>query len=200
MTATAQLETTAQTQADEGKIRDERRQILLAREGDAVAFRRLVERHHRGLHHFVARLVLNPSDVDDLVQDSFAKAYCRLDQYNPKYRFSTWLYRIALNNVRDHARSAKRREVPHAPDEPAFDAVDESPLPDTRTEMQQEAALAQRALATLTPRYREIIVMKDVEGWTFPEISQVSGGSVPALKIRAIRARAAFRKALARQR
>lgn len=200
MTATVQHTESFQTLSSEAEAGLERRQILLAREGDAVAFRALVERHHRGLHHFVSRLVLNPSDVDDLVQDSFAKAYTRLDQFNAKYRFSTWLYRIALNNVRDHARSAKRREVPYAPDEPAFDGIDESPLPDTCSELNQRAALAEQALASISPRYREILVMKDLEGWTFPEIAKVCGGSVPALKIRAIRARAAFKKALSRQR
>ncbi len=176
----------------------ERRWALLSAEGDARAFRAIVERHHRGVYRFVARIVYTASDAEDLTQETFARAFVNMKRYNPKYRLSTWLYRIALNLSRDHLRSAKRRERPYEPGSDALDTVETGASPYESTRSRDEAARLDRAMQKIPASYREVLILKDVEQCTFQEISLITGSTVAGLKIRALRARAAMRKELGR--
>lgn len=179
---------------------DERRWALLSAEGDARAFRLIVERHHRGVFQFIMRVVNAEADAEDLTQETFARAYVYIDRFDPTYRLSTWLYRIALNLCRDHLRSAKRRERPVEPNCPSLDSRDHVAGPEERAASLHDAARLNRALGTLTDSYREVIILKDLEDFSFLEIAAITGCSVTGLKIRAVRARAAMRKQLERQR
>ncbi|MCA9577154.1 MAG: RNA polymerase sigma factor [Polyangiales bacterium] len=182
---------------DEAQL-EERRWALLSAEGDAVAFRRLVERHHRGVYQFVLRIVGSEADAEELAQETFARAFIHIGRFDPTYRLSTWLYRIALNLSRDHLRSAKRRERPYEPGSAMLDSGQCSPDPDLLVAAQYEARRLDRALATLPDSYREVLILKDLEDFSFQEIAQITRCSIAGLKIRAVRARAAMRKQLER--
>lgn len=165
--------------------------IERALHSDSVAFRCLVERHQRGVYGLVTRMVANQTEADDLVQETFARAYCALTQFDPRYRFSTWLYRIALNLCRDHRKSAKRRERPSGVDAEAI-LGNQTRLESSHEFKPDDDARLQRlrvALGRLTPKDREVIVLKDLQDLSFEELREITGTPVTALKIRALRAR-----------
>lgn len=172
----------------------ERRQVDLAAQGDAMAFRAIVERHHRGMHALATRMLGDTTEADDVVQDAFARAYCRIAQYDPRYRLSTWLYRIVLNLCRDRLKSARRRERPTEIEVPD----DVSAGPEARLLDARRSLRVRRALAVLRPAYREILVLKDLQDLSYDEIHAITGAPITALKIRAIRAREKLRHALLR--
>ena len=175
---------------------DERRTIDACRGGDARAFRTLVERHHRGLYALAYRMVGDRSEADDLVQESFARAYRNLHEYDETYRFSTWIYRIALNICRDFLKSPRRRERP-GPFEAALEAHGESELAaDAQLVRADTITRVRNAVAQLPPAYREVIVLKDLQELSYEEMHAITGDPVTALKIRVVRARARLRTLL----
>lgn len=171
----------------------ERRQIELALRGDAMAFRTIVERHHRGMHALALRMTGDRAAAEDLVQEAFARAYCRLNQFDPSYRLSTWLYRIVLNLCHDHHKSARRRERATDLDQHADDAARQ---PDALLFAHRRIQRVHDALARLRPAHREVLVLKDLQGLSYLEIRDLTGTPVTALKIRVIRARKNLRALL----
>src|SRR5579872_1466828 len=83
--------------------------VAKARSGDADAFRALVDRHSRGLFRLAFRMTGNEPDAEDVVQESFLRAYRQLNKFDERAAFGTWLYRIAVNCALDVVRSRKRR-------------------------------------------------------------------------------------------
>jgi RNA polymerase sigma-70 factor (ECF subfamily) len=175
----------------------ERRAVEAVLAGERAAFRVLVERHHHGVHALMYRMVHNAADAEDLAQQAFLLAFDALGSFDVEQRFSTWLYRIAINAAKDHLKSKKRTEAP-LPDgdvpEAAFSGRVEAT--DEPARARQRRALLERALATLSIEDREILVLKDVEELSFEEIKEITRRPITALKIRAVRARARLRKAL----
>jgi RNA polymerase sigma-70 factor (ECF subfamily) len=169
--------------------------IDAARAGDATAFRRIVERHHRSLFVMAARLVGDAVEAQDLVQESFAKAYVHLDRFDASFRLSTWLHRITLNTCRDYLKSARRRERA-TPMETFEERSDAGPSPEESLAARQSSDRVQRALDQLKPSYREILVLKDMQGLSYQEIKDITGSAITSLKIRAVRARAKLRDLL----
>jgi RNA polymerase sigma-70 factor, ECF subfamily len=188
-------ETDVSDEADARRI--ERRAIEAVLAGERAAFRVLVERHHRGVHAMIYRLVHNGADADDLAQQAFVSAFGALGSFKLELRFSTWLYRIAINLAKDHLKSRKRSEAPL----PAGDVREAAfaghvAATDAATLARQRHQLLERALMTLSVSDREILVLKDVEELSFEEIKQITGRPITALKIRAQRARVRLREAL----
>jgi RNA polymerase sigma-70 factor (ECF subfamily) len=175
---------------------DECSLIARAVRRDSAAARLLVEQHNGGLYARALRMTGDPVEAEDLVQEAFARAFCRLDQFDAQYRLSTWLHRILLNSWRDQLKSPRRRERPSdAPPEPAHESHSPS-SDDPMLEREREQRL-RSALDALRPTYREIIVLKDLLELSFEEIHELTGAPITGLKIRAIRARARLRALLA---
>jgi RNA polymerase sigma-70 factor (ECF subfamily) len=175
----------------------ERRAIEAVLAGERAAFRILVERYARGLQKMMLRFVHNATDAEDLAQQAFVSAFDALGSFDVEQRFSTWLYRIAINLAKDHRKSKKRTER-GLPDDEVSDAAFAGHIapPDEPAEARQRHELLERALAMLSNEDREIIVLKDLEELPYDEIKEIIGRPVTALKIRAVRARARLRKAL----
>ena len=173
---------------------EELRWVEAACAGDVTAFRRIVEQHHRALYLMAARITGDRVEAQDLVQESLAKAYLHLERFDPSYRLSTWLHRITLNTCRDHMKSARRRE--RAAPDATLDRADEQMLPDEEVAQRERAASVQRALLRLKPSYREALVLKDLQGFGYAEIKELTGTPITALKIRVVRARAKLRALL----
>src|SRR5438270_12154158 len=95
--------------------------VAKARSGDADAFRVLVERHSRALFRLAFRMTGNEQDAEDVVQESFLRAYRQLGKFDERASFGTWLYRIATNCSLDPVRSRKRRSEQMAPAGPELD-------------------------------------------------------------------------------
>ncbi len=181
--------------ADRATAEQEIAWVQAASAGDATAFRRIVEQHHRSLYLMASRLVGDAFEAQDLVQESLAKAYVNLDRFDSTFRLSTWLHRITLNTCRDHLKSARRRERASGV-VPVQDQVDDALRPDEELVRRDRAERVQAALARLKPSYREVLVLKDLQGLSYAEIKQITGSPVTALKIRVVRARSKLRRLL----
>src|SRR5947199_6851955 len=109
--------------------------VAKARSGDADAYRVLVERHSRALFRLAFRMTGNESDAEDVVQESFMRAYRQLGKFDERATFGTWLYRIATNCSLDLVRGRKRRSGQLAPadpdmDDPVLSLPSRDPTPD----------------------------------------------------------------------
>jgi len=175
----------------------ERRAIEAVLAGERAAFRVLVERHHRGVQAMMMRFARNGADAEDLAQSAFVAAFDALGRFDVEQRFSTWLYRIAINLAKDHLKSKKRTETA-LPDDEVPEALFAGRIAgtDEATQARQRQALVERAMSTLSVEDREILILKDLEELPFEEIKALTGRPVTALKIRAVRARARLRAAL----
>jgi len=151
--------------------------------GERDAFRPLVERHHGGVLRVAARILGDRIEAQDVAQESFLKAYSALHRYDLERPFVTWLYRIAVNTCLDRRR--RRRDVAMPDLEPADGAASA----DSSLAQHERQVALQRALARLPDDYRTILVLKDIEGLDYESIALILGGSLPALKIRVVRAR-----------
>lgn len=177
---------------------DEAAWVAAACAGDATAFRRIVEQHHRSLYLMAARLVGDPVEAQDLVQESFAKAYLNLERFDSSYRLSTWLHRITLNTCRDYLKCSRRRERASTPE--LLEQVDDAPHPEQQLAAKITEQRVRAALGRLKPSYREVLVLKDLQGLSYEEIKRITGTPITALKIRAVRARAKLKDALGAER
>src|SRR6478752_9662233 len=100
--------------------------VALARDGDSEAFKALVERHSRAVYRLAHRMTGNPHDAEDVVQETFLKAYRQLGRFESRANFGTWLHRIAVNCSIDLIRSRKHQETGHdAADLETLDSADD---------------------------------------------------------------------------
>ncbi len=159
--------------------RDDAELIRRWRGGDAAAFDALVRRWQQPAARFLARLLGAAGPVADLCQEMFLRVYLWRDRYREEGSFSTWLYRIALNLARDHARKAVRQPAP-LPEEIAVSCPAERPQWEHR-EMQETI---DAALAELPATLREVLVLRHYEGMNFEEMGRLLGVPASTLKSR----------------
>lgn len=150
---------------------------LIARimNGDDEAYAALIDRYKQGLYRHCFRFVRNEDEAKDLAQTAFIEAFVHLDQFNPRYRFSTWLYKIATNVALMHLR--KRRDI--RMDEDEIDTV-LSELPGTeRFALYEEL---HSAVDSLPKQYRTVVSMHYWQGKSYAEIATHMGTSVGSVK------------------
>jgi RNA polymerase sigma-70 factor (ECF subfamily) len=175
--------------------------VAAARAGDEDAFAHLFERHRRRVARIASRFFARPEQIEEVVQESFTKAYFALADFTGAHTasFTAWLTQIAVNVCYDELRRNTRR---------AEQALDELSEGETRelsarlhtagTGADVEAALVSRDLATkllarLSAEDRLVLTLLDAEGFSVAEIAQATGWSMPKVKVRAHRARAHLR-------
>ena len=170
--------------------------------GDISAFDHLVRRWDRKIQGVVYRLVGNQEEARDLSQEAFLKAYRALGTFKREARFSSWLYQIALNATRDRMR--RRRRHPDV----SLDEVEERPdasLRDARPsafeliESNDLSRLVAAAMAGLPDEQREVLILKEYEGLTFPEIAETLDVPLSTVKTRLYRGLVQLRIRLERQ-
>ncbi len=172
-----------------------------ARRGDSVAYRRLVEPHTRGLYRVSIRILGDRSLAEDAVQEALWSAYQRLDRFEERASFSSWLYRIGVNaalSLRRKHMGRVQEERPHleAGVEMLGDVPDDAPQPvDIVRAHQFEGALAD-ALTRLTPLERAAFVLRHLEQRSLDEIAGVLESNVNACKQAIFRAVRKLRPAL----
>lgn len=135
--------------------------------GDRKAFEALVVRYQGPVYNAAFRMLRNPDDARDVAQTVFLKAYEHLADYDPKYRFYSWIYRIALNES-INALNGRKRLVPIAGDE-----VDERRGADDDLDSEQVSHRVQAALMTIKPEYRAVIVLKHFLDMSYEDIGQI---------------------------
>jgi RNA polymerase sigma-70 factor (ECF subfamily) len=169
--------------------------------GDDALFEVLLDRYLSAAYGFAYRLVNNKSDAEDIVQDSFLKAWKALKQYNPEKKFITWLLAIVRNTALDHLR--KKRTVPFSAMEMGEDAppieetlVDENDLPDETFRKVEDKLFAESLLEKLPILYREVVVLRYQEDMDFKEIGEALGRPVETVKSQHHRAMRMLREQL----
>ena len=157
------------------------------RGGDDEAFRLLVDRHSRALYRAAYRITGNAADADDVVQETFLRAYRALERFDARASFATWIHRIAINCSLDLIDSRKRRDNRHA-DEDVTAIAATTASPDRIVhglEMQQAVAVA---MERLTGNERTAFVLRHFEGMPLEEIGKVLGTQMNATKNTVFRA------------
>jgi RNA polymerase sigma-70 factor, ECF subfamily len=174
--------------------------------GDRDAYRALVDRHSRNVHRLAYRLTGNAHDAEDVVQEAFLRAYQKLQQFEARANFGTWVYRIAANyaidRLRQRQKEESRREQPvvQAQDggevDPVMQVRDEKPTPERLMQSTQLRREMQRALETLSHAERTAFVMRHWEGRGIEEIAGVLKSNSSAAKNTVFRAVQKLRHAL----
>jgi RNA polymerase sigma-70 factor (ECF subfamily) len=162
--------------------------IERALQGDVSAFEELVERH-RGIVFRVAARIVGVDEAEDVSQDSFLRAFHRLDQYRGTATFRTWLLQITQNTALN-ALAWRRRRPAEAAGDPS-EEPDSDPLqqPVTELERRERQQRLEHKLATLRPEYRSLLVLRDLEGLSYNEIADVLEMPLGSVKGRLHRAR-----------
>jgi RNA polymerase sigma-70 factor (ECF subfamily) len=162
---------------------DETELLERARKGDSQAFGALVERYQRRVVGVAQAVVHNQDDAIELAQETFVRAYENLSKFESRSSFSTWLYRIAANLSIDFRRREGRHQVLRGEDA----ETEINRLPSPRGDSYQESVRTELnkringALEQLTPEHRAVILLREVEGLSYDEISdllQVPRGTV----------------------
>ncbi len=161
--------------------------------GDPDQYALLVDTYRDMAYNIAFRMVGDADAAKDMAQESFIAAYNGLRDFKFNSRFSSWLYRIVVNKCRDHFR-AGRETVPV--DEICEYVAGPDRSPEQVAACRQTGDAVQQALNGLPPDYREVIILKHIEGFDFQEIADTLGVSVSALKVRAHRGREMLRKLL----
>jgi RNA polymerase sigma-70 factor (ECF subfamily) len=182
------------------KQMDDRIHVDAARQGDEDAFATLVQRHSGGLHRAVARILGDESEAWDVVQMAFVRAWQRLDRYNPRWSFATWLYRIGTNLAIDLIRSRSSRERAHRAGSEHFLRVVRNPQPASNLADQREVdGLLRDLVEVLTPQQRSAFVLREVEGMDTSDVAEVLGCTATTVRNHVFQARKTLRKELERR-
>src|SRR5687768_14744952 len=176
-----------------------------AARADRGEFDSLVHRCHRQAYNIAYRLTGNHADAEDLTQEAFLRAYRFFDRYNRSMPFENWLYRIISNVFIDEMRKRPKAKT-HSLDQPLVNTSSESEvrleIPDQTSDpecmmLQVELdAPLQEALSTLPPDFRKTVILADVEGMSYEDISETMGCSLGTVRSRLHRGRKIMRNRL----
>ena len=170
--------------------------------GEADAFRTLVDKYGRSVFNLAYRMTGHAADAEDLSQEAFLQAYSRLRDFRVGSRFHPWLYTIALNLCRNHLR---RRAVlrwvplqgPRGDERPAeLDHPEPSPDPEDRVLERESEERLRKAVLALSPKYREVFLLRQSQGLSYEEIAAVTGLPLGTVEVRLFRARKQLLEAL----
>jgi RNA polymerase sigma-70 factor, ECF subfamily len=172
-----------------------------AQSGDSDAFRLLVEQHSRAVFRLAFRMTGNEQDAEDVVQETFLRAYRQLDKYEARSSFSTWLYRIASNYSLDLIRMRKRhedkRERGKAEERDILQTLPiNTPGPDRIVYSSQVQERVNEALNELSEQERTAFVLRHFEGMSIDEIGETLGTGTNATKHSIFRAVQKLRRSL----
>ena len=162
--------------------------LELALQGDRACFGELIERWQRKIYGFICRYVGNSTDAQDLTQDTFTKAYTNLDRLADPARFSSWLYKIALNECRMRFRRQRRvhlvslQDEEDSPGRPELAA--QTATPETELAAKEDVEHLRGAFSQLPEEQKAVILMKEYQGLKFHEISEILGIPLSTVKSR----------------
>ncbi|MFA6947863.1 MAG: sigma-70 family RNA polymerase sigma factor [Eubacteriales bacterium] len=177
---------------------DEAKLITLACGGNSEAFGELVSHYESFVYNVVYQIMGNREDALDISQDSFIKAYRSLSSFRGDCRFSTWLYRIAVNTSKDALRSRSKHNVTSLTEfEDGDDETKNIDIPDDTPENMPEEALdgderrraVRLAIEALSEDHRAVVLLRDVSGYSYEDIAEMLGLEIGTVKSRLNRAR-----------
>ena len=184
---------------------DESALVAQSREGDARAFSELVRRYEGKIFRLAQHVTQNREDAEDVLQETFMKAYEHLDQFQGNSKFYTWIVRIAVNQAlmklrrRKTDRSVSLDETIDTGEDTVVREIaawDENP--EARFSREELGSILDTAIQSLEPPYRSVFVLRDIDELSTEETAEALGLSVPAVKSRLLRARLQLREKLTR--
>ena len=174
--------------------------IRLAQAGDAAAFEHLYGLHSRRVYALCLRMVGNPSDAEDLMQEAFLQLFRKIGTFRGESAFSTWLHRMTVNVVlmrlRKKTLPAASLEETTEPDEETGGPRKDIGAPDLRLSGAVDRVNLERSIEKLPPGYRTVFVLHDVQGFEHNEIAGIMGCSVGNSKSQLHKARTRLRELL----
>jgi len=186
--------------ASESSLEDDQF-VKRAINGDQEAFKLLMNKYQKPLYFHIIKMVKNHEQIEDIIQESFVKAFSNLDSYNTNYAFSTWLYRITTNHTIDYLRKKKLQTT--SIDEPVrakdgemqFQIVGSAET-DRKIIRKERKKIVSEAIQNLPDKYREVIEMRHLEEMSYQEISDELDIPLGTVKAHIFRAREMLYKAL----
>jgi RNA polymerase sigma-70 factor (ECF subfamily) len=176
---------------------DDRQTIQAVLSGDADRFGLLVLKYQDRLFNGVIRMLGSASDAEDVVQDSFLQAFRKLSTFRETSSFYTWIYRIAINaaiNLRRRDRRSRTQSDFNTLSERLI--ADDQPGPTRRIEQSEEVQALQDGLNQLSDEHRNILVLREIEGMSYEDISQILDMPIGTVRSRLHRARLQLRDCL----
>jgi RNA polymerase sigma-70 factor (ECF subfamily) len=180
--------------------------VLKVQSGETGCFDILVDRYKVRLYNYLLRLLRNEDEAEDIAQETFVKAFIHADKYKTIAKFSTWLYTIATNLVRNRLRAKKRapkilsiwggRGHESEEDVPAVDLVDHSRQPDVQFNDRELGEIINKAIEKIPDKYRTSFVLREINQLSYEEIAAVTGLKLGTVRSRINRARNCFRRAI----
>ncbi|HLA96188.1 MAG TPA: sigma-70 family RNA polymerase sigma factor [Pyrinomonadaceae bacterium] len=178
--------------------------IEAAKGGDEDAFAEIISRYKNPITNFLYRFLNDYEEAVDLAQETFVRVYFALDRYHTNFAFSTYIYRIAANLAISEIRKRKRRTIlsltglfqKDENDDTEFQPPDKRPLADSNLIDDERSRIIAKAIATLPPKYRVPIILRDVEGRSYEEVAEVMELGLGTTKSRISRARGLLREKL----
>ena len=180
--------------------------VLRARQGREAAFRELIGRYERPVFSLVYRLVRDREKAEDLSQETFIKVLNAIDRYDPSYKFSSWIFKIAHNTALDHLRKKEPETLsldgsPHATTAAEAEAssvsvASSAPSPEEYTAHRELSGVLEQAISLLRPEYKTAIVLCHMEGRAYEEIAEIMDVPLGTVKTYIHRARLELRHSL----
>lgn len=183
---------------------DELEMVARARAGDLGAFETIVQRYESRIFRLALRMMGNDADAEDVLQETFLKVHTKLHQFQGQSRLYTWIVRIAVNQALMKLRARRQNLVSldeelAGEDGPmAREVSDWHPNPEEQYQQTELGAILQRGLDSLSPPYRVVFQLRDVDELSTEETAEALGLTVAAVKSRLLRARLQLRERLAR--
>jgi RNA polymerase sigma-70 factor, ECF subfamily len=175
--------------------------IERAKQGDAAALRTLVDAYAPVVFRFAFNVCRNQDKAENTTQETFVSVLSKLDQFDHRSKFSTWLYSIVSNHCFMLARAMRPGRVVSMEDEESGLSEEDLGVSDDNPHETVERGDLRKhldeAIQSLAPEYRVVFILRDIEGLTTEETGEILGLSVPAVKSRLHRARATLRQRLA---
>ena len=174
------------------------------RQGEEAAYELLIQRYERPVYNLVSRLVDDPADAADAVQEVFLKVFRKVGWFRGESSLKTWIYRIAINEARNQRRWFGRHRQREVGLEPAQGEAgghadwleDQKPSPFDIALDHETQALIEDALNQVSPAFRAALVLREIEGLSYEEISEILEVSLGTVKSRIMRGREALRRNL----
>jgi len=181
-------------------IQNEKELIKKAKNGDTDSFEALILSCKEKAYNIALRYVQNEEDALDVLQESFIKIYRHLSKFNEQSRFDTWVYRIVVNTCNDMLRKNKKityldQVYKNEEDEEiVVEIADNSAGPEELLERKEEGSYIFDCLNKLNDEHREIVVLRDINGFSYEEIAEILDCSIGTVKSKISRARHKFKE------
>jgi RNA polymerase sigma-70 factor, ECF subfamily len=185
---------------------DDSQYVVLCQQGDTEAFAVLVERHQKKMLNIAYRMTGNYDDACDVVQEAFLAAFRAINKFKGEAQFSTWLYRIVINHTKNRLKQVQSLKYHEQSSMDDFGEEGRAfcqpcaaeKCPDEQMVQQEREAQVQHCISGLDNEYREVLVLRDIQGFSYEEIRDVLQIPDGTVKSRLSRARNALKDCLIR--